>query len=64
MAYSPWGRKESDTTEATYYSAAHIGNQCLRMNQEKRKDIKKIPNVSDIIQDPESSHAWCTQFRK
>ena len=38
--YSPQGRKESDTTEATQHSSTHVWNQdatCLKAQPKKKK---------------------------
>ena len=47
VSYSPWGQKESDTTERIHFTSLHFGNEMMHMrSMGKNKKSKKIDNSS------------------
>ena len=37
VGYSPWGRKESDTTEQLHFTSFHFSDQCKEIEEKNRK---------------------------
>ena len=36
VGYSPWGRKESDTTEQLHFTSFHFSDQCKEIEENNR----------------------------